>query len=59
MPSPILHDTPSEIAQPYDVRDWKKGEVEPIPGRTMAQIAVVERDYTAIARQALHGAWAR
>ncbi|MBZ0230590.1 MAG: nitrate reductase subunit alpha, partial [Bauldia sp.] len=27
------------------VKDWKKGEVEPIPGRTMAQIAVVERDY--------------
>jgi nitrate reductase alpha subunit len=49
--TPILHDTPSEIAQPYDVRDWKKGEVEPIPGRTMAQIAVVERDYPNLYRR--------
>ena len=43
--TPILHDTPGEIAQPYDVQDWKKGEVEPIPGKTMPQVAVVERDY--------------
>ena len=42
---PILHDTPGEIAQALDVKDWKKGEVEPIPGKTMAAIAVVERDY--------------
>jgi len=42
---PILHDTPAEIAQAIDVKDWKKGEVEPIPGKTMPQIAVVERDY--------------
>ncbi len=43
--TPILHDTPAELAQPYDVADWKKGEVEPIPGKTMPGIAVVERDY--------------
>ena len=43
--TPIQHDTPAEIAQAYDVQDWKKGEVEPIPGKTMAQVAVVERDY--------------
>ena len=43
--TPILHDTPGEIAQPYDVKDWKKGEVEPIPGKTMPQVTVVERDY--------------
>ncbi|MEZ5936264.1 MAG: nitrate reductase subunit alpha [Alphaproteobacteria bacterium] len=42
---PILHDTPAEIGQALDVKDWKKGEVEPIPGRTLPQIAVVERDY--------------
>jgi len=30
---------------PLDVRDWKKGECEPIPGKTMPSIAVVERDY--------------
>jgi len=42
---PILHDTPGEIAQAFDVKDWKKGEIEPIPGKTMPQIAVIERDY--------------
>ena len=43
--TPILHDTPAEIAQATDVKDWKRGEVEAIPGKTMPQIAVVERDY--------------
>ncbi|MHA1567457.1 MAG: nitrate reductase subunit alpha, partial [Alphaproteobacteria bacterium] len=44
--TPILHDTPAELAQAYGVADWKKGEIEPIPGKTMPGIAVVERDYT-------------
>ncbi len=43
--APILHDTPGEIAQALDVKDWKRGEVDPIPGKTMPQVAVVERDY--------------
>jgi len=43
--TPILHDTPGEIAQALDVKDWKRGEVEPIPGKTMPQVAVIERDY--------------
>ncbi|WP_109355433.1 nitrate reductase subunit alpha [Sphingorhabdus sp. EL138] len=43
--TPILHDTPGEIAQPMDVKDWTKGEVDPIPGKTMPQVTVVERDY--------------
>ncbi|MEO1135855.1 MAG: nitrate reductase subunit alpha [Pseudomonadota bacterium] len=43
--TPILHDTPGELAQPLDVKDWKKGEVEPLPGKTMPAVAVVERDY--------------
>ncbi len=42
---PILHDTPAEIAQATDVKDWKSGETNPIPGKTMPGIAVVERDY--------------
>jgi len=42
---PTLHDTPGELAMPFDVRDWKKGECDPIPGRTMPSISVVERDY--------------
>lgn len=42
---PILHDTPAEIAQALDVKDWKRGETEPIPGKTMPAITLVERDY--------------
>ncbi len=43
--TPILHDTAAELAQPFDVKDWKRGEADPIPGRTMPNVAVVERDY--------------
>jgi nitrate reductase alpha subunit len=42
--TPLLHDSPGEIAQPR-VRDWKKGEVEPIPGKTMPNFTVITRDY--------------
>lgn len=42
---PIQHDTPGEIAQPFDVADWGEGQIEPIPGKTMANVALVERDY--------------
>ncbi|MER6539678.1 nitrate reductase subunit alpha [Streptomyces sp900105755] len=46
---PLQHDTPGETAQPGGVvRDWKRGECEPVPGETMANLSVVERDYTAI-----------
>ena len=43
--TPIQHDTPGELAQPFEVKDWKKGECDLIPGVTAPQIAVVERDY--------------
>ena len=42
MLTPILHDTPGEIAQPFDVKDWKRGECEPIPGKTMPTVTVVD-----------------
>ena len=42
---PTLHDTPGELAMPFEVRDWKKGECEAIPGKTMPSLTVVERDY--------------
>jgi nitrate reductase alpha subunit len=42
---PTLHDTPSELAQPYEVKDWLKGEIDLIPGKTAPQMLVVERDY--------------
>eukprot|EP01038_Epipyxis_sp_PR26KG_P018947 gene18947-26824_t len=43
--TPIMHDTAGEMAQPYGVRDWKRGECELIPGKTAPQVTVVERDY--------------
>ncbi|GAP67065.1 nitrate reductase, alpha subunit [Mizugakiibacter sediminis] len=45
--TPILHDTPGEIAQPFEVRDWKKGECDLVPGVTAPNITLVERDYPA------------
>lgn len=44
---PILHDTPAEIAQDQ-VRDWKKGECDLVPGKTAPNYIAVERDYGAI-----------
>ena len=43
--TPIQHDSPAEVAQALDVKDWKLGEVEPIPGKTMPSVTVVARDY--------------
>ena len=43
--SPIQHDTPAELAQPYEPKDWMKGECDPIPGKTMSTIHLVERNY--------------
>jgi nitrate reductase alpha subunit len=48
--SPLAHDTPAEIAQPT-LADWKRGEVEPIPGKTMPGLRVVERDYKNVYNQ--------
>ena len=42
--NPLMHDTPDEITQP-DVKDWRAGECDPIPGKTMPHFRVVERDY--------------
>ncbi|MEZ5525384.1 MAG: nitrate reductase subunit alpha [Pseudomonadales bacterium] len=42
---PMLHDTPGELAQPFDVKDWKKGECDLVPGLTAPNMMVVERDY--------------
>jgi nitrate reductase alpha subunit len=43
--TPIMHDTAAEIAQPFDVKEWKKGQCELIPGKTAPQVTVIERDY--------------
>ena len=43
--TPLMHDSPSELAQPFEVKDWKRGECELIPGKTAPNMQVVERDY--------------
>ena len=45
--SPISHDSVGEIAQ-TEIKDWINGECEAIPGKTMHNITVLERDYTKI-----------
>ncbi|MFJ3718511.1 nitrate reductase subunit alpha [Streptomyces sp. NPDC090057] len=48
--APLLHDTPDELATPHGrVRDWRAGECDPVPGRTMPRLVTVERDYGAVA----------
>jgi len=49
--TPLMHDTPAELAQPLDVREWKKGECDLVPGKTAPAIAVVERDYPGVYRR--------
>ena len=47
---PLQHDSADATAQPGGrVLDWKSGECEPVPGKTMPRLVVVERDYPAIA----------
>ena len=49
---PLTHDTPDAMANPHGVvRDWKKGECEPVPGVTMPKLVEVERDYGAVAEK--------
>jgi nitrate reductase alpha subunit len=47
---PLAHDTPAEIAQP-GLGDWARGEVEPVPGKTMPGLKVVTRDYANLYNQ--------
>jgi len=43
---PLQHDSPMELGQAFGhVKNWKRGECEPIPGKTMAALRLVERDY--------------
>lgn len=47
---PLQHDTPDELAQPV-VQDWKTGETEAAPGRSMPKFRVVTRDYARLYEQ--------
>ena len=52
---PLQHDTPDELAQP-EVRDWKTGEVDAIPGQTMPKFRVVSVTMPAVRADAGAGA---
>jgi len=41
---PLQHDTLDEIAQP-EVLDWKTGETDPVPGKSMPKFRLIERNY--------------
>ncbi|WP_232699248.1 nitrate reductase subunit alpha [Brevibacillus daliensis] len=50
--TPLAHDTVGEIAQPGGkVLDWRKGEVEAIPGKSMPNFHIVKRDYPNVYQQ--------
>src|SRR5699024_10282568 len=49
---PLWHDTPEAMATVQGrVQDWKNGEVEPVPGKTLPVLAEVERNYPAVYEQ--------
>ncbi|MUV36734.1 Respiratory nitrate reductase 1 alpha chain [Lentibacillus sp. JNUCC-1] len=49
MMTPLGHDSKGEIAQPFGkIKDWRKGEVEAIPGKTMPNFQIVKRDYPTV-----------
>ncbi len=43
--TPLLHDTPGELGQPFEPKDWRRGECDLIPGKTAPSMTVVERNY--------------
>ena len=42
---PLQHDTADEVTQPT-LKDWAKGECEPVTGKSMYKLIVCERDYS-------------
>jgi len=43
--TPLMHDSPGELGQALDVKEWHKGECDLQPGKTAPQMSVIERDY--------------
>ena len=46
--TPLMHDTPAELAQPFDVRSGRRASASWCRARLRRTIAVVERDYPAV-----------
>lgn len=49
--TPLLHDTQGELAQPFEIKDWRTGQCDPIPGKTMPAMKVIVRDYPYLYKQ--------
>ncbi len=49
--APLAHDSPGELGQALTVADWKRGEIDLIPGQTAPTMVVVERDYANLHRK--------
>ncbi|MCD0503884.1 nitrate reductase subunit alpha [Bordetella petrii] len=49
--TPLQHDSPAELGDPHAVRDWKLGQADMLPGKTMPSMAVVERNYPELYKQ--------
>ncbi|WP_256259247.1 molybdopterin dinucleotide binding domain-containing protein, partial [Burkholderia ubonensis] len=49
--TPLMHDTPGELGQPFEPKDWRRGECDLIPGKTAPSMTVVERNYADIYRK--------
>lgn len=47
---PIAHDSSGEITQP-EISDWKDGDAEAIPGKTMPALKLTYRDYKNVYNQ--------
>lgn len=46
--SPLGHDSPNEMGQPLDVKNWFFGQCGYVPGKTAPKITVVPRNYCQI-----------
>lgn len=49
--TPLQHDSPAELGDPFGVTDWKHDAGPMIPGKTMPSFTVVERDYASLYKQ--------
>ncbi|MFD2443024.1 nitrate reductase subunit alpha [Bacillus sp. CGMCC 1.16607] len=47
--TPLLHDSPDEIAQTFGhIPDWKDGKIDPKPGFNFPRLHVIERDFSKV-----------
>ncbi|AHF98058.1 hypothetical protein DESACE_06585 [Desulfurella acetivorans A63] len=49
--SPLMHDTPAELGQAFEPKDWKVDNTEIIPGKNFPTISIIERDYPNVYKQ--------